>query len=111
MSDPSFDRLRVLIRRVATDDPRIGSVREETAWGQPSFRTPHKGVGTAVRLGVGRDGAPYLYVHCQTTLIADFRDRWGDDFCYDGNRGLRVDDPDDPRIAQFIQSVLTYRLR
>ncbi|WP_147298297.1 DUF1801 domain-containing protein [Pontivivens insulae] len=103
--------MRTLIKSVAQADPTIGSVREERAWGQPSFRTPHKGIGTAVRLGRSKSGIPHLYVHCQTTLIADFRAKWGDDFAYDGNRGLAVTDPNDPRIADFIHSVLSYRLR
>ncbi|WP_316013891.1 DUF1801 domain-containing protein [Roseobacter sp. HKCCA0434] len=106
----TVERLRALIYEVAAANPEIGPLREGVAWGQPSFRQPTKGIGTAVRIGEAK-GAVWLLVHCQTSLIAEHRARWGDELTYDGNRGLRVDDVDDPRVAQFVHSVLTYRLK
>ncbi|QUS57546.1 DUF1801 domain-containing protein [Pseudovibrio brasiliensis] len=68
------------------------SVTESLKWGEPSYRPFPKHGGTTVRLHwkpkfgdqVG------IFVHCQTTLIADMRTLYGDILSFDGNRCLWV---------------------
>jgi hypothetical protein len=61
---------RQLILSAAADLEEAGSVEESLKWGQPSYATKPK-TGTPIRLGVTKDGSPTLFVHCQTTLVAD----------------------------------------
>lgn len=106
--------LRALILNVADDVPEAGRVEETLRWGQPSYITPDTKAGSTIRLGVPKSGGFALYVHCQTTLLSDFRALFGDDFRYENNRGVLFDSPDDIKpdlLAHLIRNALTYHLK
>ena len=64
--------LREQIFDVAATRHSFGTLHETLKWGQPSYAEDKK-VGMALRLNVLKSGGFALCVHCQTSLIADFR--------------------------------------
>jgi hypothetical protein len=84
--------VRHAIFGIASTLPETGRIEETLKWGQPSYLTPDTKSGTTLRLGVSKGGLPSLYAHCQTTLISDFKSIFPDDFAYDGNRAVHIDE-------------------
>ncbi len=83
-----------------------GQVEEILKWGQPSYRVKE---GTPVRLGL-LDGAPAIFVHCQTSIIEEARTVFGPDEAFSGNRALRVTEGLDA-ARHVIGAALTYHRR
>lgn len=105
--------LRQCIFNAAQTDARIGTLLETLKWGQPSYLTAQTKSGTTVRLGLGKTGQPALFVHCQTTVVPDFRALHEADFTFDGNRAIYFKDMEsasDPRVDHLIGRALTYHL-
>lgn len=106
--------LRALIFDTAASDPRIGRIEETLKWGQPSYLTPETKSGSTIRLAVPKTGGFGLYTHCQTTIMSDFQKISGQEFTFDGNRGVvftpgQIPDPDTLRL--LIHAALTYHLK
>ncbi|MBI1359700.1 MAG: DUF1801 domain-containing protein [Alphaproteobacteria bacterium] len=82
--------LRALILDVAEAMPSVGKVDETLKWGQPAYRPAKPRTGTTVRIGPvrGSDEDYALFVPCQTTLIADFRELYKGRLRYLGDRGV-----------------------
>ncbi|TCL10148.1 uncharacterized protein DUF1801 [Shimia isoporae] len=102
--------LRALIHATATETGV--AVEEALKWGQPSFAPP-KRIGTPIRLNWSQKTPDRidLLVHCQTTLVSDWRALFPE-FSYDGSRALHI--PLDREISKdalsvLIASALTYR--
>ncbi|CAM2005641.1 DUF1801 domain-containing protein [Acanthopleuribacter pedis] len=87
---PHLLGLRDLIFATAAATDGVGPLQETLKWGQPSYRTTQSGSGTTLRLGLlkGQTNCCALFVHCQTTLIADFRARYPDRLRFEGKRAL-----------------------
>ena len=104
-------RIRDLIYEVAATLDLAGGLNETLKWGQPSWLPVRKGIGTTVRLAVHDGGALGLYVHCQTTLVDEFRATFGDDLAYSGTRAVLLDVhtplPGDA-VRHCISKALTY---
>ena len=107
-----LEEMRALIL-AAAETADIGGIEETLKWGQPSYLPIKKRIGTTVRLGWSPSDPENcaLYVHCQTNLVDQYRDRFPDEFRYDGNRVVLV--PVEGNIAttalQHIASMaLTY---
>ena len=83
-------RLRELIFETAEGCEEVGALSETLKWGQPAYRPEKPRVGTTIRLGMAknRPGDVALLFHCQTTLVADFRELYRDQFGFEGNRAL-----------------------
>lgn len=106
--------LRDLIFDTAATLPEVGRIEETLKWGQPAYLTPETGSGTTLRLGVPKTGGFALFVHCQTTVIPEFRTLFGEDFAYDGNRAVIFETVQDLRpdaLRPLIASALTYHAR
>ena len=108
--------LRALIYDIAYKTEGVGELEETLKWGQPSYLTSRTGSGTTLRLDqlAALKGKYEICVHCQTTLVGPFRAQYGDEFTYDGNRGLVLDAEDDipvEELSHFIYLALTYHLR
>jgi hypothetical protein len=108
--------LRRLIFETASKTAGVGKLRETLKWGQPSYLTADSNSGTTIRIdeATSEPGKYALYVHCQTDLLARFRELYPRTFEYRGNRaivlaaGRKI-----PRAAlrHCIALALTYRLR
>lgn len=106
----AMQTLRDLIH--ATAEEANAPISEALKWGQPSFAPP-KRLGTPIRLSHSTKNPNRidLLVHCQTTLVSDWRTLFPE-FTYDGTRALHI--PLDAPLNQdalrlIIQSALTYR--
>ncbi len=106
--------LRRLIFDVAED---VGSAPlvEELKWAQPSYRSARARESTPVRLGTTADGEhAALLVHCQSSVIPDFRAMFPTEFRYEGNRAILFAPDDDlqvDRLRLCIEHALRYRRR
>ena len=106
--------LRDLIFEVAAKTPGVGPLEETLKWGQPAYLTPETRSGSTIRLGIPKSGGFALYVHCQTTIIAEFRDLFPADLNYEGSRGIHFQDVSElhsDTIRLVIARALTYHLR
>lgn len=108
--------LRELIFQVAIGIPEVGKIEETLKWGQPSYLTSESKSGTTIRIDAisSQPGSYGLFVHCQTSLIETFRNKFGNTFQYDGNRALVFNEteaiPED-ELRECISLALTYHLK
>jgi len=107
--------LRQLIFRIAEQLDEVGQIEETLKWDNPGYLTYAPKSGTTIRLSALRanDDKVAMSVHCQTNLIADFRQLYPG-LEYDGNRSLLFDVNDTlglGTIEHFISSALTYHHR
>lgn len=105
--------LRRLILDTAASTPGVGAVEEALKWGQPSFLTR---TGSTIRIDAVRGSADRyaLYVHCQTDLLATFRDIYGERLIYEGKRALVFDAAaplDKEAVSHCVALALTYHSR
>ncbi|MCP5100098.1 MAG: DUF1801 domain-containing protein [Chloroflexi bacterium] len=108
--------LRQLIYDVAAQTDGVGELIETLKWGQPSYLTTKPKSGTTIRIDQVKDkpGQYGLYVHCQTTLIASFRQLYPTEFVYEGNRAIIFDEVDvipQQLLRHCIELALTYHLK
>lgn len=107
-------QIRQWIEQVASENEKIGELSECLKWGEPSYITLN-GIGTTLRLGRVRDSDSKfaLLVHCQTRLIADFKEIYPQ-YEYDKNRALILDSAEplpEQTIKHFIYLALTYHIK
>jgi hypothetical protein len=113
---PKLAALRRLILDTAKSTKGVGAIEETLKWGQPSFVTSETGSGSTIRIdAVKSDPRRYaMYFHCQTDLVASFRQLYPKAFAYEGNRAILFDV--DKAVAEkplrhCIALALTYHAR
>lgn len=84
--------LRALVLETAAATPGVGEIVETLKWGQPSYLTMKPKSGTTIRLDAHNVNQEQigLYVHCQTSLIATYRQRHPH-LATEGRRALILD--------------------
>ncbi|MBX2883128.1 MAG: hypothetical protein KTR32_24465 [Granulosicoccus sp.] len=106
--------LRTQLNKIRQQLPLCGDVQESLKWGELSFATEAPKTGTPIRLSypVDEPGVCTLSVHCQTTLIAEFREMYPE-LRFDRNRSLLVDHKSlaSPPVLHFLEEAMTYHLR
>jgi len=103
--------LRALIFDVAAQTEGVGRLEETLKWEQPAYLTPETKAGSTIRLGCPKTGGFSIYVHCQTSIVSDFRALFPNDFDYVGNRAIHFATAEDlpvEKLELFIKSALTY---
>ena len=116
---PSAVRKRLLaLRRLILDTAKstagVGRIEETLKWGQPSYLTVQPKSGSTIRIDQVPPGGYALYVHCQTNLVATFRELYPTALAYGGNRSILFDagrDPPEAILRHCIALALTYHLR
>ena len=108
--------LRQMIYETAAETDEVGEIEETLKWGQPSYQTVRPKSGSPIRLGqdTNSDGGYALYFHCQTNLVATFRELYGDRLKFGGNRAIFFEAGDKlPKKAlrHCIGLALTYHSR
>ncbi len=107
--------LRELIFDIAETHAEIGVIDEALKWDSPSYLTTQPKSGTTIRLSAikGVVDKIAISVHCQTSLIAEFKVVYPD-LEYDANRSIifhaSTSLPLDV-IKRFIYLALTYHYR
>jgi hypothetical protein len=108
--------IRRMVFAVAAEDPRVGPVSEMLKWGEPAYLTAKSGSGSTVRVGWprGKPGQVAIYFICHTTLVVEFRERFGAMFQYEGTRAVLLPVTGTvprPEIETMLSMALTYHLR
>lgn len=82
--------LRRMILETARETAGVGPLEETLKWGQPSYLTTQSGSGSTIRIDrVKSDKARVaIYFHCQTDLVATFRELYPREMEYGGNRSI-----------------------
>ena len=112
----SLMEVRDLIFATA-DDVDAGPLTETLKWGEPAYLTEASKSGTTLRLGQpkGQPSKCAIFVPCQTTLVAEFRETLDDPLiALEGNRAiLFAVDEALPRegLRHCIAQALTYKRR
>ncbi|TGK32382.1 DUF1801 domain-containing protein [Leptospira gomenensis] len=106
-------RLRELIFETADSTEGVGSLEEAIKWGQPSYLTPETKSGSTIRIDrLKNDENRYaIFFHCQTDLIANFRELFSGKLEFEGNRCilLKTDRPaPEKELKVCISMALTY---
>jgi Domain of unknown function (DU1801) len=108
--------LRRLILETAATTEGVGELEETLKWGQPSYLTSASKSGSTIRIDQVKSGPGYyaIFFHCQTDLVATFRELYPRQFRYRGNRSIlfeRDDEIPERALRHCISLALTYHLR
>jgi hypothetical protein len=106
--------LRRLIFDTARTTEGVGVLEEALKWGQVSYLTSQSKSGSTIRIDRVKSGAGQyaVYFHCQTDLVATFRELYPE-LSYGGNRSILLDAADQfPKTAlrHCVALALTYHL-
>jgi uncharacterized protein DUF1801 len=107
--------LRRVILQTAAVTEGVGELQETLKWGQPSYLTADTKSGSTIRIDrvKARVSQYAMYVHCQTDLVATFRELYPKEFTFGGNRSIIFDAGDDipgPALRHCVALALTYHL-
>lgn len=84
--------LRAMILTTAEQIDGVGPLEETLKWGQPSYLTTQTGSGSTIRIDREKaDDRVAMYFHCQTDLVATFRELYPTQMAYGGNRSILFD--------------------
>lgn len=105
--------LRQLVLDTASETESKTTLEETLKWGEPSYVT--KG-GSTIRMG-WKESKPdqyALYFNCNTRLVDTFKERYGNDFKFEGNRAIVFNESDVLPIDEVKHCILlslTYHSR
>lgn len=107
--------LRQLILDTAAATNGVGDLDEALKWGQPSYLTTASKSGSTIRIGEvkGQVDRYAVYFHCQTNLVATFRELYPTEMSYGGNRSIILDAHDRlpvQALRHCVALALTYHL-
>jgi hypothetical protein len=108
--------LRRLIFDTARTTTGVGALRETLKWGQPSYLTTETKSGSTIRIDQVKSAANQyaVYFHCQTDLVATFRELYPTQLRYGGNRSILLNAAEEipaPELRHCVALALTYHLR
>lgn len=108
--------LRRLILETASETEGVGPIEEALRWGQLSFITTVSGSGSTIRIDALRDEPTKyaIFFHCQSGLIADFRNRYPGKMHFVGERSIEFSLEQPLPVAELkhcISLALTHHLR
>ena len=109
-------RLRSLIFSTAAKTKGVGELSECLKWQQPAYLTSQSKSGSTIRIDAVRaqEDAYAIYFHCQTGLVAQFRELYPKKFNFEGNRALHLKlggVVPEPELRHCIALALTYHLK
>lgn len=83
-----LSEIRQLIFQIAESE-MLGRVTEDLKWGQLSYSCRH---GSPVRIDWNESNPDHasIFFHCQTKLVATFRELYSTEFSFNGNRELII---------------------
>ena len=104
--------LRWLIFDTARATSGVGALEETLKWGQPSYLTSETKSGSTIRIDRLKSSAGQyaIYFHCQTDLVATFRELYPRELRYGGNRSILLDATEalpEPALRHCVALALT----
>ncbi len=107
--------LRALILTIAAGLPESGRITETLKWGQPAYLTQQTKSGTTIRLSWDEAGTRLsLLVHCQTSLVDEWRAHYSDQLTFVGTREISIPTDSPLSLAPLkhcVAMALTYHSR
>jgi hypothetical protein len=108
--------LRRLILDTAAATRGVGELQEALKWGQPSYLTATTKSGSTIRIDQVKASVNQyaVYFHCQTDLVATFRELYPKELTYSGNRAVIFNADDaipEAALRHCVALALTYHLR
>lgn len=108
--------LRAMILETAAKLDGVGPLEETLKWGQPSYLTTQSGTGSTIRIDRVKadDDRVAMYFHCQTDLVATFRELYPAQMEYGGNRSILFETAakiPEKALRHCIGLALTYHAR
>lgn len=107
--------LRKHIFDMASKTAGVGPIEETLKWDSPSYLTSTTQSGTTIRIDrIGSREEKYgIFVHCQSNVVKQFKQKVDTPFEFDTTRGLILDVKDEipKEVDYFIYLALTYHLR
>ena len=102
--------LRQIVLDTAAETEGVDALEETLKWGEPSYLT--RG-GSTIRMDwKARTPNQYaIYFNCNTSLIATFKDVYGDVFTFEGNRAIVFGETEELPVTELkhcISLSLTY---
>jgi hypothetical protein len=115
---PKIRRKLLGLRRLVLETAKskgVGEVEETLKWGEPAYLTPETKSGSTIRIAWKRSSPTQyaMYFHCQTNLVATFRELFPDSFRFEGNRAIVFHENDavpTEQLSLCIAAALTYHL-
>ena len=79
--------LRKLVIETAAEIESVTSLEETLKWGEPSYITKN---GSTIRMDwkKAKPDQYAMYFNCKTKLVNTFKERYKDEFKYEGNRAI-----------------------
>jgi hypothetical protein len=107
--------LRELIFDVAASTDGVGEIEETLRWGEPAYLTSQSKSGTTIRIGwkSSRPAEYAVFFHCQTDLVATFRQMFPGVLRFEGNRSIVFKEADAVPVDELsacFAAALTYHL-
>ena len=106
--------LRHLILDTAAQTRGVGPVAESFKWGEPSYAPAKKRTGSSVRLAPRKDGRVSMHFICHTGLVERFREIYGQELTFEGNRTIIIDTQKpmpDAALRHCVSMALTHFLK
>jgi hypothetical protein len=107
--------LRKLIFDIASKTDGVGRLEETLKWESPSYLTSETQSGTTIRIDQvsAQKGMYGIYVHCQSNVVKEFKQKVSTPLTFDSTRGIILDAKEDvpEEVGYFIYLALTYHLR
>lgn len=108
--------LRAIIFETAETIDGVGTLEETLKWSQPSYLTTETGSGSTIRIDRMKpdDDRIAMYFHCQTDLVATFRELYPTQMEYGGNRSILFDGAakiPEKALRHCVGLALTYHAR
>jgi len=105
--------LRKLILETADSLEDVGEIEETLKWGEPSYLTTETKSGSTVRINRKKDQKEQyaIYFKCTANLVPAFREKYPQEFRFEGNRSIVFNIDDKIPIKKFkkcIALALTY---
>jgi len=100
-------KLRQTIFKIASATEPVGTLEETLKWGQISYLPSETKSGTTIRIDAVEEYPEMLavYLHCQTSLIDNFREKYAEILEFEGNRCIRFN-PHSKRSRKAIENCL-----
>lgn len=106
-------QLRQLVFATAAETDEVISIEETLKWGEPSYLTAG---GSTIRMDWKKTKPEQyaMYFHCRTKLIDTFRELYGSQLTFEGNRAIVFHQNDHIPVLELkvcIKLALTYQRR
>lgn len=98
-------QLRQLVLNTAAESEDVSTLEETLKWGEPSYLTKS---GSTIRMDWKKSKPDQyaMYFNCKTKLVDTFKERYGSEFKFEGNRAIVFNKNDTIPIDELKHCIL-----